>query len=579
MRSYEFAKRWRRERLAALDESRRFDRYRFDPSAYIRDNLNWTPWSGDGEHPGQVEIIEAYTLALRQQFERRDYEAGRLAEPGLKAWRPGQLVQNVIRVEAGMNVGKTKLASGLVNHFFDCFPPAIIYSFAPSWTQIHDLLWKEIKTDRRGKGLPGRVLDLRLEISDNHFATGRATNDAGGKGRERTWGQHGPYLMFVVDEAEGVPDFVFEAIDAMGSGGVVIVLLLANPRTRTSRFHRFKERLDCASFRISCVWHPNVLQDREVIPGAVRRDRVETMLAEHARAVGAHDPAQHTFEVPWRPGIIYQPDPEFLYSILGIAPANVGDKIVIPVGTYEAACAAEPSGDDPHKARIGADMARFGKDMGTIWCRHSGRLYRLARIGQGRTDEYVIAIKDEARRLKDAGVTSLHVRIDGGGGFGGGTADALLNDPDLAAWFDDLRILEVQFGGSAHDDEKYADLGTEMYFEASESLKGLAICDPPKELEQDLCDRRWEPVNRSGRELRKLEPKDKFRGRNGRSSDDGDGVVLCVAPDFLFASESEATAQATATDFSSVVAPPPVPGAFAGTPWGRPGDGFNPVFQ
>lgn len=45
------------------------------------------------------------------------------------------------------------------------------------------------------------------------------------------------------------------------------------------------------------------------------------------------------------------------------------------------------------------------------------------------------------------------------------------------------------------------------------------------------------------------------------------------------AGESHATAQATATDYSSVVAPPLTPGAFTGAPWNRPGDGFNPIFQ
>ena len=61
---------------------------------------------------------------------------------------------------------------------------------------------------RAGKGPPGRILDLALDRRPDHFAKGRATNNAGGAGAERVQGQHGKYLMFVFDEAEGIADYV-----------------------------------------------------------------------------------------------------------------------------------------------------------------------------------------------------------------------------------------------------------------------------------------------------------------------------------------------------------------------------------
>jgi hypothetical protein len=100
----------------------RFEPYRFDPVNYIIDFLKWEPWNGTDENPGQIQIINAYTLALRQQFERRDWEKGEVKEEDLKYWKPGQVIKNYIRVEAGHTTGKTKTESGLVNHFLDCFP-------------------------------------------------------------------------------------------------------------------------------------------------------------------------------------------------------------------------------------------------------------------------------------------------------------------------------------------------------------------------------------------------------------------------------------------------------------------------
>lgn len=523
---------------AELERRRRggtpgLDRYRFDPAGYIRDKLGWQPWEGSAEAPGQTEIINAYVLGLRQQHERLAHEAGELSAAQLQYWQPGEVIKNRIRIEAGHTVGKTKLAAGLVNHFFDCFVPSIIYTFAPSWEQVHDLLWKEIKSDRRGKGLPGRILDLALERSDEHFAKGRATNNAEGQGTERAQGQHGRYLMFVLDEAEGVADFVYDAVDSMTSGGISIVLMLANPRTRSSRFHKAAGLSDVQSFRVSCIYHPNVLRDREIVPGAVRRQYVEKMIESHCEVVEKHDEDAQTFELPWRTGIIYRPDGGFMFRVLGVAPLNMADNTFVTVGRYEAAKKRKPSGHLPRQARIGVDVARFGKDYGTIYVNHAGRVWRAQQLAKLDTTEYTQAIKKEALKLVKQGVTSLHVRIDGGGGFGGGVIDQLKRDMEVRRAFADFQVFEVHNNGTPHDTKAYADLGTEMYALSAALLIGLALIDPPEALEADLCERIYDWVIH-GVSVKKLEEKKAFKKRMHRSPDDGDGFVLAVAPDHLF---------------------------------------------
>lgn len=513
--------------------------YRWKPEAYINEKLGWSPWGGAAYNAdGQQEIIDAYILALRRQHEKSAYENGFITEEELEYWTPGEPIQNIIRVEAGHTVGKTKLASGLVNHFFDCFTPSILYTFAPTWLQVHDLLWKEIKTDRRGKGLPGRILDLRLEVADDHFAIGRATNDAGGRGTERAQGQHGKYLMFVLDEAEGVADFVYSAVDSMASGGIVIVLLLANPRTRTSKFHKIKSRSSCKSFRLSCVNHPNVREGRELVPNAVKRDYVETMLEDHCEEVAEHNDDEHTFELPWRPGKIYRPDTEYMFRVLGVPPKNSTIDTLISTGRYEAALKREIADMDPTIARMGVDVARFGNDFGTLYLRYRGEIRRLARFMKQDYKVYAGTIKEHALKLVQAGVSSLHIRVDGGGGFGGGVIDILKSDLGLIEAFErkDFQLFEVHNNGKARNEKKYADLVTEMYAETAETLKGVRVVSPPNELEEDLCDRKYDWVNKNGAEVKCLEPKKMFRKRNHRSPDDGDGFVLCAAPDFLFTS-------------------------------------------
>jgi hypothetical protein len=507
--------------------------WRLDPLGYIRERLRWEPWAGSEGHPGQVEILDAYAAALRAQLDQ-----------------PGATCQNIIRIEAGHTVGKTKLASGIVSHFFDCFEPAIVYTYAPTWEQIHDLLWKEISADRRRAGLPGRVLETCEIKSDraDHFAKGRATSNVGGQGTERAQGQHGPHLLFVLDEAEGIADYVYDAVQSMTSGGLAVVLMLANPRTRYSRFHRMASGSNVVNFRLSCIYHPNVLENREIVPGAVMRRYVEQMIddgtTQHAEQVDEHNADDHTFELPWQPGAIYRPDAEFLFRVMGVAPGNVADDVFVSPGRYEAAKNRHPSPHAPHIARLGIDVARFGKDRGNCWIRHNGAVWRAVNFAQQDTNVYATKIKQVALELKARGVTSLHIRVDGGGGFGGGVIDKLKVDQALVSAFDDFRVIEVHFNGTAHDQEAYADCASEMYGHTAEMLRWAALVNPPGALEGDLCERKYTWVaprqDNIKKDVKKLEPKDKFRLRMQRSPDDGDGCALACADDRLWPDEPRA---------------------------------------
>jgi hypothetical protein len=74
---------------------------RFDPCLWIERKFGVTLWAGTEEKPGQREIANAYALSLRRQWERREFEAGRIAEQQLENYVPGTQVKNIIRVEAG----------------------------------------------------------------------------------------------------------------------------------------------------------------------------------------------------------------------------------------------------------------------------------------------------------------------------------------------------------------------------------------------------------------------------------------------------------------------------------------------
>ena len=534
--------------------------YKFDTIKYVEERLGWSPWRGNGpQRPGQAEILEAYELSLRQQEERKRFNAGEITEDELEYWAPGQQIKTYFAVDAGHNVGKTKLASAFVNHFLDTCAPSIINTYAPSKEQIHDLLWKEIKVDRRDKGLPGRILDLEIRIDDNHFAKGRATSDAHGTARERTHGQHNPYLMFVLDEAEGIPKATWDSVESMTSGGIYIVLILRNPRTHTSLAHKVRQEPYCQPFRISCLHHPNVLANKELVPNSVSRDYVHSML-RHCIVVDEHDDEKHTFELPWQPGVIWQPGIEWLWRVAGIPASQRADRTFCPITRFEAATQRAIGNTDPlNVARVGVDVARFGGDYGSVYIRYHNSVWRAAQLYQLDTTEYYHTIRDAILNLvreTDGRVNDVVVRVDGGGGFGGGVVDQLRRSLELKNVLRFFEVWEINFNGRAFDESQFGDLATEMYYHTGAELETeLTLVDVPDELQTDLCERTWRWVGVTGQaakrladkpggpntvsawykhEVKKLETKERFRGDFSRSPDDGDGCVLAVAPDFVF---------------------------------------------
>lgn len=538
---------------------RKFSKYRFDPDGYIRTFFEWEPWAGlDEDHPGQREIFQFIVLVVRQQIEKRQFENGQVQEKDLKFWKPGQVIQNWIRVESGNGIGKTKMLSGFVNWFTDCFS-SIVYTFHTSARQDELTTWKEVNADRRGRGMPGRALKTKIDIDPDRFAISRPTSNARGKGEEKLKGQHNEYLGLCVDEADGVEDQVFTSISTIESGGISVVIMTANPRSRSSMFHRLKKHSYVKTFRISSLYHPNVVQGKDVIPGAVRRDFVEKEIETKCSVVHTHsneckklpkaeydelhklNEEKFQFALPYdvRPGgvlcpagTIFEPQPEFMWTVLGIAPPTSLDKTVIPVGTYEAATKRIPEGGDITRARMGVDCARSGKDYGTVYVNWQDVAYRSCELFHQTTASYVDAIKTEALKLKEKGVTSLHIRVDAG--YGSGVIDGLTDDAELKEAFEDYQVFEVHFGSKAYNTKDYDNLITELYYEAAETLKGICIHQPPESLEIDLTEREYRFINRAGKTKKILEPKEDFIKRLGRSPDDGDGLVLAIGPDQCF---------------------------------------------
>ena len=131
---------------------------------------------------------------------------------------------------------------------------------------------------------------------------------------------------------------------------VVIVLMLANPMTRSSRFHKTGKQAGVQNYRLSVLDHPNVVDGEDTVPGATSREWVIGCVQDWCEVVSTHDEDNYTFTLTYDipandegngahgpAGTIFLPNSEFLFRVMGVAPANFAGNTFVTPGRYEAA--------------------------------------------------------------------------------------------------------------------------------------------------------------------------------------------------------------------------------------------------
>lgn len=246
------------------DTSVRFPsaRYRQDPVAFFREILGVEPWSK------QVEIIEAV----------RDHPR--------------------VSVKSGHKVSKSHSAAGIALWFYCSYDDARVVMTSTTSRQVDQILWRELKMMRARAGRcvackladpdgrrilrpcphsaliveePGELARTGLKSDDFREIVGFTAREA-----EAVAGVSGKNLLYIADEASGIPQAIFEAIEGNRAGGARI-LKLGNPTKTTGEFFddfNSKSRF-CHGITVSSEETPNVIARREIIPGLATFEWVE----------------------------------------------------------------------------------------------------------------------------------------------------------------------------------------------------------------------------------------------------------------------------------------------------------------
>ncbi len=508
----------------------------------------WSSGSLRFDEVGQKELLDIYSQTLEKLHIRADIEESLAKGEGKYTQADVPIVKNWIRIEAGHGVGKTNLASMIVSHFFDCFVPSITTCYAPTYVQVNDLLFKEIRKWRTKNNLQGNILkkpELQAPV-DYKMADWWAIGKAVGDSTESIQGQHDGYMLFILDEAEGLPQYLYDAVLSMASGGKCIIILLANPKTTNSPFHELKSKPYVNNFRINCLNHPNVTSGYEKIRGAVTRNYVRSMIYDHCKPYHEMDESRYTFTVDWLDGI-WLPDNEFLFRVMGIAPNTLNYNSFFNIAQVENRVIANNSnqldralfylteGIDNNKVlQIGIDVARQGDDYATIYSTYAGIVKCEYRLQYSELIDFKLSILELLENFSSLPIDYVSIRVDATGN-GWGVVD-YLNMMDFEPFGYEVYIHPIQNNEQAQDSDLYANKVTEMYLLASKALNDCKIVefDNVNQLQFELTNRFFDYIIRGKREVKILESKKNYKSRHKNSPDDADGFVLSIVPDEYF---------------------------------------------
>lgn len=273
-------------------------RYQKDPVGFAREIAGIEPWAR------QCEILEAC----------RDYRR--------------------VTVASGHKVGKSMSVTLLALWFYCSFPDARVFFTSTTARQVNEILWRELtrvvwsagrcvdcKKEDQKNGRPGprpcphsALIDGVLsKLAINGLRSGlRSISGFTADQAEAVAGISGENLLFICDEASGIPDPIYEALVGNMMGGARLVLI-SNPTRNSGEFYESHHdkalqfnrdgtpKLDpqtgkqvgfYRALTIPSTDTPNYKLGRRVIPGLADREEVE----EQARMFG-EDSAHYKIRV------------------------------------------------------------------------------------------------------------------------------------------------------------------------------------------------------------------------------------------------------------------------------------------
>lgn len=402
-------------------------------------------------------------------------------------------------VQSCHGIGKSWTAADVALWFIDANEPgdAIIVSTAPTYPQVHAILWEEIRKGHRAAGLPGVVLksdEWQLDNGDI-VGFGRKPADQDPHGFQ---GIHRPRVLVIADEACGIPKQLFTAMEAIATNADCRILAIGNPDDPNTEFGAIcKPGSGYNVIGVSAFDTPNFTG--EDVPERMRKLLVSRDWVDDKRRRWGTD------------------SPLWKSKVLGEFP-EVGENTLISPAWITAAQQRELPATMPSK--LGVDVARFGMDTTVISHRQGGHFRILETLPYSATTTttgHVIALQREHGNPV--------AQVDGVG-VGSGVVDQLREQG--------RPVVDMQAGAAATPEidpatrqpiTRFINARAQWFWELRKLFEaGEVDIDPAdEELASQLGSIRYE-LDSKGRI--KIESKDDMKARGMPSPDRADAMML-----------------------------------------------------
>lgn len=441
----------------------------FQPSPYLHDPVGWIR-NKLGEHlwSRQAEIAESVRDNRRTA------------------------------VKSCHNAGKSWIASRIACWWLDVHPPgeAFIVSTAPTYAQVHAILWEEIraaakKAKARNDPLPGKVfLSDEWKLDDGTLVGwGRKPAD---QDEHSFQGVHRRYVLVLLDEACGIPAQLWTAVEAITTGKHCRILAIGNPDDPATEFGNVcKPGSGWMTIRISAFDSPNFTD--EPFP-------------EHLRDLMLDPDWVEDKKRRWG-----ESSPRYISKVLGEFP-DIGEDILFPPSLILAAQQRELA-PGPHSI-VAVDVARFGSDRTIISLAQWPKFRVVGDHGKQDTMQTTGKAIAALREHK-----AHEIRVDGVG-VGGGVVDRLVEQG--------YNVVDMQAGAAPMDSEHFINARSEWFWSLKERMEaGDADIDPDDEdLAAQLGSLKYKYTSRGQVQV---ESKDDLRKRKLPSPDRADTMMLASA--------------------------------------------------
>lgn len=435
---------------------------------------------------------------------------------GIDLWEGQQKICLAVRdhvqtsCRSGHKCGKSTSVAVLAWWFAATRPGARVIITAPTGRQVKQVVWREIRRlwrcalklgNPHSLPEPGLAPENGIPLPEDSQILGFTAEN-----QEAMAGISAPEMLFIVDEASGVDEAIYEAIQGNMAGGAKLVLI-SNPTQTVGTFFdsHHKARSDYECVHISSEDTPNAKGNGPAIKGLASKEWVDRL-----RRIWGED------------------DPRYQVRVKGNFPSS-NPNAIIGIGLLEKSHERHADLTDTSPERhgalvLGVDVARFGDDSSVIQPVRGLYAYKPRAVYGYDTIQVAGKIIEAINDLRVSPGEAVTVNIDAGGGYGGGVAD------QVRASVEELGMLNVtvcELHPSAMAADAQYDLKRdELWFGIRSWLEQGGALPKCEDLDTELLAPVYTFTIRGSKI--KVEPKDEIKKRIGRSPDYADALALAV---------------------------------------------------